>query len=52
MFSTPFQYFISLTAHKIFEEGFTEWVPAHSSLAPATKNKVIFSNVRRYASKI
>jgi len=31
MNSRPFQYFISLTAHKILEEGFTEWVPSLSS---------------------
>ena len=30
---TPFQYFISLTAHKILEEGLAEWVPSHSSPA-------------------
>ena len=29
--STPFQYFVSLTGHKILEEGLAEWVPTHSS---------------------
>jgi hypothetical protein len=52
MFSTPFQYFVSLTALKIFEEGFTEWVPTHSSPAPATIYRYILRVLRRYYGNI